>query len=165
MLFEGLHARRNEAGRVTVTRAYLHCPGPHQRLSSPAMSTTSTLTRSEYVTFFKRFLFEADLTFYAHTCTRHCATHSIDIANRGADAFLRMYYKAYDSPARGTDLPKFYRAASHVVWNGTQLVGADAVAEFLRGLPKTHHDVQSYDCHPIPGKPYYSVSSQSSIHR
>lgn len=93
---------------------------------------------------------------------------SIEIANRGADAFLRLYYRAYDGATRAVDLPKMYRATSKAMWNGTALDGADAVRDFVAKLPKvrgsweknvlrlrptrqTHHEVQSYDCHPVPG--------------
>lgn len=75
----------------------------------------------------------------------------VEIANRGADQFLRLYYTAYDSTARAADLPKMYRASSKAMWNGTALEGVEAVRDLAAKLPRTKHDVQSYDCHPVPG--------------
>ncbi|KDQ15675.1 hypothetical protein BOTBODRAFT_31560 [Botryobasidium botryosum FD-172 SS1] len=80
----------------------------------------------------------------------------IDIANRGADSFLRLYYSAYDSPQRGTTLPKFYRTKSIVSWNGTAMEGEAAVSELIARMPQSKHEVQSYDCHAIPGSGFAS---------
>jgi NTF2-related export protein 1/2 len=61
-----------------------------------------------------------------------------------------VYYKTYDSPARAQDLPAFYRASSAVSWNGNPTQGVDGVRDLLGRIPRTRHEVQSYDCHPIP---------------
>lgn len=76
---------------------------------------------------------------------------SIEIAVRAADHFTRLYYKTYDSPTRVDDLPNFYRATSALTWNGTPYQGADGVRELISKMPTTMHEVQSFDCHPIPG--------------
>ena len=76
---------------------------------------------------------------------------SIEIATRAADHFTRLYYTAYDSSTRMDDLPKFYRANSALTWNGKPFEGTDGVRELLIGIPATKHEVQSFDCHPIPG--------------
>ncbi|KAI0059497.1 NTF2-like protein [Artomyces pyxidatus] len=75
----------------------------------------------------------------------------IEIATRAADHFTRLYYSAYDSPTRIDDLPKFYRPNSAVSWNGNPSEGAQGVQELIANMPKTTHEVQSFDCHPIPG--------------
>jgi len=76
---------------------------------------------------------------------------SIEIATRAADAFTRLYYSTYDSPTRVDDLPKFYRSSSTLTWNGNPCQGAEGVKKLIRDMPSTKHEVQSYDCHPIPG--------------
>jgi NTF2-related export protein 1/2 len=83
---------------------------------------------------------------------------SIDIASRAADQFTRLYYKAYDSPNRVDDLPKFYRSSSTLTWNGKPYQGVAGVKELIENMPPTRHEVQSYDCHTIPGT-YIRVSS------
>ena len=77
--------------------------------------------------------------------------NSIEIATRAADHFTRLYYSAYDSSTRVDDLPNFYRPNSAVSWNGNPYEGAQGVRELIAKMPKTQHEVQSFDCHPIPG--------------
>ncbi|OCH95736.1 NTF2-like protein [Obba rivulosa] len=77
--------------------------------------------------------------------------NDIEIATRAADHFTRLYYSTYDSATRVDDLPKFYRPSSALVWNGKPLQGSDGVRKLLGGMPTTKHDIQSFDCHPIPG--------------
>ncbi|KAF8586258.1 NTF2-like protein [Ramaria rubella] len=73
----------------------------------------------------------------------------VEIANRGADEFLRVYYATYDSAQRVEGLPKFYHDTSYLTYNGTMVTGPGAIKELLERLPVTKHEVQSYDCHPI----------------
>ncbi|KIJ54313.1 hypothetical protein M422DRAFT_25237 [Sphaerobolus stellatus SS14] len=82
----------------------------------------------------------------ASTLTRS----DVEIANRGADEFLRVYYATYDSPKRSEGMVKFYRDTSHLTYNGTSVNGAAAIKALLDGIPMSKHEVQSYDCHPIP---------------
>lgn len=49
------------------------------------------------------------------------------------------------------DLPHFYRPTSALTWNGTPYQGEAGVRELLSKMPATTHEVQSFDCHPIPG--------------
>ncbi|EMD42248.1 hypothetical protein CERSUDRAFT_110774 [Gelatoporia subvermispora B] len=77
--------------------------------------------------------------------------NDIEIATRAADHFTRLYYATYDSATRVDDLPKLYRPSSALVWNGKPFQGSDGVRKLLSGMPITKHDVQSFDCHPIPG--------------
>ncbi|KDQ63107.1 hypothetical protein JAAARDRAFT_168576 [Jaapia argillacea MUCL 33604] len=77
--------------------------------------------------------------------------NDIEIATRAADHFTRLYYSTYDSPTRVNDLPNFYRPTSTVTWNGNPCEGSDGVKKVMEGMPSTKHEVQSFDCHPIPG--------------
>jgi len=77
--------------------------------------------------------------------------NDIEIATRAADHFTRLYYTTYDSSTRVEDLPKFYRPSSSLTWNGKPYQGSDGVKELIQGMPITKHEVQSFDCHPIPG--------------
>lgn len=74
-----------------------------------------------------------------------------DLTVQGADAFLRLYYRAYDSANRGEELPKFYRSGSTSTWNGTELEDLDAIRAFVITLPPSSHEIQSFDCHSLPG--------------
>lgn len=76
---------------------------------------------------------------------------SIEIATRAADHFTRIYYTTYDSNTRLADLPQFYRPSSSLTWNGKPFQGADGLRQLIEKMPVTKHDVQSFDCHPIPG--------------
>lgn len=78
-------------------------------------------------------------------------SYSIEIATRAADHFTRLYYTTYDSPTRIDDLPNFYRSNSALTWNGTPYEGIDGVRDLITRMPRTRHEVQSFDCHPIPG--------------
>ncbi|KAF8910091.1 hypothetical protein CPB84DRAFT_1842747 [Gymnopilus junonius] len=75
----------------------------------------------------------------------------IEIATRAADHFTRIYYTAYDSDTRLADLPQFYRQTSSLTWNGKPFQGVDGLKELVARMPPTQHEVQSFDCHPIPG--------------
>ncbi|KAK0208632.1 hypothetical protein DFS33DRAFT_1380138 [Desarmillaria ectypa] len=75
----------------------------------------------------------------------------ISIATRAADSFTRIYYNTYDSSTRVADLPSFYRSSSSLSWNGTTKQGIDGLKELITKMPPTKHEMQSFDCHPIPG--------------
>jgi len=77
--------------------------------------------------------------------------NDIEIATRAADHFTRLYYSTYDSATRVDDLPNFYRPSSALTWNGNPFQGSDGVRKLISAMPVTKHDVQCFDCHPIPG--------------
>ncbi|KAH9948229.1 NTF2-like protein [Amylocystis lapponica] len=77
--------------------------------------------------------------------------NDIEIATRAADQFTRLYYSTYDSSTRTDDLPNFYRPTSAVTWNGKAFHGSEGVRKLINGMPISRHEVQSFDCHPIPG--------------
>jgi len=88
----------------------------------------------------------------------------IEIATRAADQFTRLYYSAYDSPNRITNLPNFYRPTSAMTWNGNPFAGADGVKELISSMPSTKHEVQCFDCQPIPGnQPPHLIVTVSGI--
>jgi len=76
---------------------------------------------------------------------------SIEIATRAADHFTRIYYAAYDGNSRLADLPPFYRSSSSLTWNGKPFQGTEGLIQLVLKMPATKHEVQSFDCHPIPG--------------
>jgi len=81
---------------------------------------------------------------------------SVEIATRAADHFTRIYYTTYDSETRLDDLPQFYRPSSSLTWNGKAIQGADGLRQLIGKMPPTKHEVQAFDCHPIPGSPIIS---------
>lgn len=84
---------------------------------------------------------------------------SIAIATRAAETFIKLYYTAYDSTTRVADLPNFYRPSSSITWNGNALQGQEGVKQLVEKMPPTHHEMMSFDCHPIPGTTDYSTFS------
>lgn len=87
----------------------------------------------------------------------HNAFHSIEIATRAADHFTRLYYAAYDSDTRLVDLPQFYRQSSSLLWNGKPFQGLDGLRQLIQNMPMTKHDIQSFDCQPVPGEHYSTL--------
>ncbi|KAH9828689.1 NTF2-like protein [Rhodofomes roseus] len=77
--------------------------------------------------------------------------NDIEIATRAADQFTRLYYSTYDSATRVDDLPNFYRPSSALTWNGRPFQGSEGVRKLISAMPTTKHEIQSFDCHPIPG--------------
>ncbi|KAF8738648.1 hypothetical protein AX14_010750 [Amanita brunnescens Koide BX004] len=85
------------------------------------------------------------------TATSKLSFADIEIATRAAEHFTRIYYSAYDSDTRLSDLPHFYRSSSSLMWNGKPFQGTDGLQTLVEKMPPTKHEVQSFDCHPIPG--------------
>ncbi|KAI0348236.1 NTF2-like protein [Trametopsis cervina] len=75
----------------------------------------------------------------------------VQVVSTAAEHFTRLYYSTYDSSTRTDDLPNFYRDTSALTWNGKPYQGKDGVRTLLKNMPVTKHEVQSFDCHPIPG--------------
>ncbi|KAI0308344.1 NTF2-like protein [Multifurca ochricompacta] len=74
----------------------------------------------------------------------HLTKEDVEIATRAADHFTRLYYSAYDSPTRMDDLPIS-------ILERKPFEGSQGVRDLISKMPKTQHEVQSFDCHPIPG--------------
>ncbi|KAG6842446.1 hypothetical protein C0991_007576 [Blastosporella zonata] len=85
------------------------------------------------------------------------SSSDVEIATRAAENFTRIYYKAYDSNNRLNDIPQFYRESSSLVWNGKPFQGATGIRDLLEKMPVTKHDIQSFDCHPIPGSYFWTI--------
>ncbi|PCH34266.1 NTF2-like protein [Wolfiporia cocos MD-104 SS10] len=79
------------------------------------------------------------------------SANDVELAARAADNFTHLYYSTYDSATRVDDLPNFYRPTSSLTWNGKPFQGSDGVRELVGAMPPTRHEVQCFDCHPIPG--------------
>ncbi|KAF8899101.1 hypothetical protein BD779DRAFT_1487011 [Infundibulicybe gibba] len=75
----------------------------------------------------------------------------IELANRAADQFTKLYYSSYDASTRLINIPQFYRPSSSLTWNGKPYQGVDGLKELIEKMPMTKHEVVSFDCHPIPG--------------
>ncbi|KAI7832657.1 hypothetical protein BC939DRAFT_498060 [Gamsiella multidivaricata] len=70
------------------------------------------------------------------------------MAASGADQFVALYYKVFDSQREV--LNRLYRDSSAILWNGNAFAGIKPFSEFYDKLPKSEHSVESYDCHPLP---------------
>ncbi|KAF8314023.1 NTF2-like protein [Clavulina sp. PMI_390] len=88
----------------------------------------------------------------------------VQIANRGAESFLRLYYNAYDSTTRAETISKFYRDTSTFSWNGTAIVGVEKIKEFMAKLPISKHEMQSWDCHSLQGFGNAAAGTPPSLH-
>ncbi|BGP14607.1 hypothetical protein JCM10213_002225 [Rhodosporidiobolus nylandii] len=69
-----------------------------------------------------------------------------------AEAFTSRYYAAQDrEPAeRPAAVQALYAPTARVTWNGNPISYGDLPA-FVQQMPKSAHEVQAYDCHPISG--------------
>ena len=72
-----------------------------------------------------------------------------DLALATAQAFVGSFYTQMDR-SRQT-LPDLYRDDVRCSWNGNAAAGRREVETLLSRLPASKHEVQSYDCHPVPG--------------
>ncbi|KAF9311050.1 NTF2- export protein 2 [Podila horticola] len=72
----------------------------------------------------------------------------VDISSKGADQFVELYYKVFDT--QRTVLNRLYRDSSAILWNGNAFSGITPFAEFYNKLSTSEHSVNSYDCHPLP---------------
>lgn len=44
-------------------------------------------------------------------------------------------------------------------WNGNPYEGTQGVRDLIASMPKTQHEVLSFDCHPIPGRRHHNGSA------
>lgn len=65
----------------------------------------------------------------------------------------QQFYAAHDTPVsdRSQKVANFYSPAARITWNGNPVAYGDLPA-FLDRMPKSSHDIQVFDCHPIPGE-------------
>ncbi|GAA5881941.1 hypothetical protein JCM1840_005422 [Sporobolomyces johnsonii] len=73
-------------------------------------------------------------------------------STRTAEQFVSRYYAAQDADQadRPPLIHPLYAPTARVTWNGNPVAYADLPA-FVQQMPKSHHDVQAFDCHPISG--------------
>ncbi|BGO90292.1 hypothetical protein NBRC10512_004812 [Rhodotorula toruloides] len=71
---------------------------------------------------------------------------------RVAEQFVARYYAAQDlePTERALQVQAFYAPTARVTWNGNPIAYADLPA-FLQQMPKSAHETQAFDCHPISG--------------
>ncbi|KAF9114253.1 Vacuolar protease A [Mortierella sp. AM989] len=72
----------------------------------------------------------------------------VDISSSGADQFVELYYKVYDT--QRPVLNRLYRDSSAILWNGNAFSGITPYQEFYNKLATSEHVVEAYDCHPLP---------------
>ncbi|EJU02576.1 NTF2-like protein [Dacryopinax primogenitus] len=75
---------------------------------------------------------------------------NVELADRAADDFVAVFYSNMDSTGRAS-LAKMYRPSSTLIWNGNKMQGVESINDFFSKLPPSKHDLNSYNCHPIPG--------------
>ncbi|KAG5639507.1 hypothetical protein H0H81_000652 [Sphagnurus paluster] len=68
--------------------------------------------------------------------------------NLVASQFTEFYYREFDSNRAG--LASLYRSDSMLSWEGSPIVGANAITEKITGLPfsKVQHKVTTLDAQP-----------------
>ncbi len=49
-------------------------------------------------------------------------------------------------------MEKFYQTQAKLIWNGTEIIGQNAISTHLVSLPPTKHDIYSLDFFPMKGK-------------
>ncbi|KAI9010867.1 hypothetical protein CLU79DRAFT_839437 [Phycomyces nitens] len=72
----------------------------------------------------------------------------MSIADKSAEQFVEFYYRAFDG--QRTALANLYRDTSTILWNGNALSGAQQYSELLARVPQSKHEIDVYDCQPIP---------------
>ncbi|KAG0004311.1 NTF2- export protein 2 [Entomortierella chlamydospora] len=74
----------------------------------------------------------------------------VDISSSGADQFVELYYKVYDT--QRPVLNRLYRDSSAILWNGNAFSGITPYQEFYNKLASSEHSIDAYDCHPLPSQ-------------
>ncbi|GAA5855475.1 hypothetical protein JCM8547_007847 [Rhodosporidiobolus lusitaniae] len=76
----------------------------------------------------------------------------VEASTRIAEGFVSRYYAAQDlptsTPERSSAVQSLYAPTARVSWNGNPVSYADLPA-FVGQMPKSSHEVQAFDCHPI----------------
>ncbi|CDS41337.1 NTF2 export protein 2 [Echinococcus multilocularis] len=70
-------------------------------------------------------------------------------ANQAAEKISSLYYRSFDKQGR-SDLPTFFVESVTLIWNGNQVVGRQAVVDFLTTkLPKSQTTVHTISAQPV----------------
>ncbi|KAI8882754.1 NTF2-like protein [Backusella circina FSU 941] len=72
----------------------------------------------------------------------------IVVAEKSTEQFIQFFYPNYDSQRQ--NLGSLYRDNSRILWNGNDFSGPQEFSQFLGRLPMSHHEVDVYNCHPLP---------------
>ena len=88
-------------------------------------------------------------------CQRASPERPLNHAEERADILLcakQRYYTAQDldPQERPGPVQQLYAPTARVTWNGNPIAYADLPA-FVQQMPKSAHEVQAFDCHPISG--------------
>ncbi|KAM3176833.1 hypothetical protein ACTXT7_005745 [Hymenolepis weldensis] len=71
------------------------------------------------------------------------------IAHQAAEKISTVYYRAFDKQGR-PDISTFFVETSSLIWNGNQVVGRQAIVEFLaKKLPKSMTTVHTLSAQPV----------------
>ncbi|KAJ7722283.1 hypothetical protein DFH07DRAFT_288675 [Mycena maculata] len=71
-----------------------------------------------------------------------------------AGQFVNYYYETFDNSQpeeRAKNLQVLYRPSSMLTFEGTQLLGVEAIGERLAQLPKVQHKIVTLDAQPSSG--------------
>ncbi|CUG86828.1 nuclear transport factor 2, putative [Bodo saltans] len=68
-------------------------------------------------------------------------------------SFKSNFYQLLDNPTRRAELAQVYHpgASCLMEWNGHALNTPEEIAAYLNQLPKTNHQIDTADAHPLPG--------------
>ncbi|KAI7871201.1 hypothetical protein BDF14DRAFT_1878586 [Spinellus fusiger] len=69
------------------------------------------------------------------------------IAEKSTEQFVQFYYGNYDE--QRSALANLYRDTSAILWNGNAFSGGQQYSEMLARFPRSRHEIDVYDCHPI----------------
>lgn len=79
--------------------------------------------------------------------------------------FTKRYYKTLDDLSDRPNLIHFYPNFSNLCeWNGHQYSTKEDVARYLSEMPKTKHQIDVLDSHPLPGNNSKSSNSEEADH-
>lgn len=77
------------------------------------------------------------------------------IAHQAAEKISTVYYRAFDKQGR-PDISTFFVETSSLIWNGNQVVGRQAIVEFLaKKLPKSMTTVHTLSAQPVQSKGFF----------
>lgn len=79
--------------------------------------------------------------------------------------FSRRYYKTLDDLSARQNLVQFYAAVSNLCeWNGHKYSTQTDIFNYLKEMPKTSHQVDVVDAHPLPGNNSKSSNAEEADH-
>mmetsp|Transcript_20092 Transcript_20092/g.27708 ORF Transcript_20092/g.27708 Transcript_20092/m.27708 type:complete len:128 (-) Transcript_20092:102-485(-) len=67
----------------------------------------------------------------------------------GGEKFRDCFFHLFDT--RRHEVHNFYKENTILNWNGNMVRSTIPIRDFLIQLPASSHDVNTFDCQPIPG--------------